>query len=62
MLKAGQDSLLIMASLHSLAADEVKLKHKFGAVPFSIDTLLLAVKTLEMSGKGDGSFVFQFQH
>jgi subfamily B ATP-binding cassette protein HlyB/CyaB len=50
-MDSGLLSLLMMASLHSIAADEAKLRHDFGAAPFSIDTLLLAAKSLGMSAK-----------
>jgi len=50
-MDSGLLSLLMMASLHNIAADEAKLKHEFGAEPFSVDTLLLAAKALGMSAK-----------
>lgn len=50
-MDTGLLSLLIMASLHGIAADEAKLKHAFGDEPFSVEKLLLAAKSLGMSAK-----------
>ena len=50
-MDTGLLCLLMMASLHGIAADEARLKHEFGDEPFSPEKLLLAAKTLGMSAK-----------
>ncbi len=44
-------SLLMMASFHGIAADEMQLRHEFGSEPFQTQTLLLACKRLGLSAK-----------
>ncbi len=44
-------SLLMMASFHGIAADEMQLRHEFGSEPFQTQTLLLACKQLGLSAK-----------
>ena len=44
-------ALLMMASFHGIAADEMQLRHEFGAEPFETQTLLLACKRLGLSAK-----------
>ena len=50
-MDSGLHSLLLMASLHGIAADEARLRHAFGAEPFSAQTLLLAAKSLAMKAR-----------
>jgi ATP-binding cassette, subfamily B, bacterial HlyB/CyaB len=50
-MDSGLGSLLIMAELHGIAAEEAKLKHEFGSEPFSIDKLLLAAQSLDMKAQ-----------
>lgn len=50
-MDTGLLSLLMMANLHGIAADEARLKHEFGHEPFTPDRLLLAAKSLGMSAK-----------
>ncbi|MDR3412582.1 MAG: type I secretion system permease/ATPase [Formivibrio sp.] len=50
-MDSGLSSLLMMASLHGIAADEAKLKHEFGNELFSAEKLLLAAKTLDMKAQ-----------
>lgn len=45
-MDSGLGSLLMIAMLHGIAADEAKLKHEFGNEPLSVDTLLLAAQSL----------------
>jgi subfamily B ATP-binding cassette protein HlyB/CyaB len=47
----GLASLLLMAAFHGIAADEAKLRHEFGAEPFSAEKLLLAAKSLGMKAR-----------
>lgn len=50
-MDTGLFSLLMMASLHGIAADEAKLRHEFGDTPFSAEKLLLAARALGMNAK-----------
>jgi subfamily B ATP-binding cassette protein HlyB/CyaB len=50
-MDSGLGALLMMAGLHGIAADEGKLRHEFGAEPFSSPTLLLAAQSLGMKGQ-----------
>jgi ATP-binding cassette, subfamily B, bacterial HlyB/CyaB len=50
-MDSGLSSLLMIAAFHGIAADEAKLKHEFGAEPFSTDKILLAAKVLGMKAK-----------
>lgn len=50
-MDSGLASLLMMAGLHGIAADEAALKHEFGDQPFSIETVLLAAQSLGMKGR-----------
>ncbi|MFA6499360.1 MAG: type I secretion system permease/ATPase [Desulfurivibrionaceae bacterium] len=47
----GLLSLLMMARHHGIAADEAQLRHEFGQMPFTTDTILLAAKRLGMTAK-----------
>ena len=44
-------ALLMMASFHGIAADDLQLRHEFGANPFDNSTLLLACKRLGLAAK-----------
>ncbi|HPX61716.1 MAG TPA: type I secretion system permease/ATPase [Deltaproteobacteria bacterium] len=48
---SGLASLLMMAALHGIAADEAKLKHELGSDLFTTDKMLLAAKSLGMKAK-----------
>ncbi|WP_293998993.1 cysteine peptidase family C39 domain-containing protein, partial [Sphaerotilus sp.] len=48
---SGLWSLLAMAALHGVAADEPQLRHTFGHRPFDLQTLLLAAKSLGLTAK-----------
>ncbi|MFA7061626.1 MAG: type I secretion system permease/ATPase [Pedobacter sp.] len=50
-MDSGLSSLLMIASFHGIAADEARLKHEFGAEPFSAEKILLAAKSLGMKAK-----------
>lgn len=50
-MDSGLISLLMMANLHGIAADEAKLKHELGDEPFTADKLLLAAKMLGMKAQ-----------
>ena len=50
-MDTGLLSLLTMAGLHGIAADEARLRHEFGDASFSAETLLLAAKSLGMSAR-----------
>ena len=50
-MDSGLGSLLMIAGLHGIAADEAKLKHEFGNEPFSVEKLLLAAQTLGMKAQ-----------
>ncbi|MDR2549918.1 MAG: type I secretion system permease/ATPase [Desulfobulbus sp.] len=50
-MDTGLYSLLMMASLHGIVADEARLRHEFGDAPFTVEQLLLAAKSLGMSAK-----------
>ena len=50
-MDSGLNSLLMMAGLHGIAADEAKLKHELGAEPFSAEKVLLAAQMLEMKAQ-----------
>jgi subfamily B ATP-binding cassette protein HlyB/CyaB len=41
----GLKTLLMMASMHGVAADEAQLRHEFGHELFTIQTVLLAAKS-----------------
>jgi subfamily B ATP-binding cassette protein HlyB/CyaB len=48
-MDSGLSSLLMIAYLHGITADEAKLKHEFGDEPFSVDKLLLASHSISNS-------------
>ncbi|MDC8757864.1 type I secretion system permease/ATPase [Janthinobacterium fluminis] len=48
---SGLLSLLMMASLHGIAADGAQLKHAFGQATFTQQTILLAAKQLGLTAK-----------
>jgi subfamily B ATP-binding cassette protein HlyB/CyaB len=48
---SGLWTLLAMATLHGLAADEPQLRHTFGHRPFDAQTLLLAARSLGLTAK-----------
>ncbi len=50
-MDSGLDALLVMAGLHGIAVDEAKLRHEFGAETFTVEKLLLAVKSLGMKAR-----------
>lgn len=50
-LDSGLASLLIIAGLHGIAADEAKLRHEFGGEPFSAERVLLAAQSLGMKAR-----------
>lgn len=50
-MDSGLSSLLMMAGLHGIAADEARLKHELGAEPFSVEKVLLAAQMLEMKAQ-----------
>jgi subfamily B ATP-binding cassette protein HlyB/CyaB len=50
-LDTGLHSLLMMAGLHGIAADEAQLKHLFGQDPFSTQSVLLAAKHIGIAAK-----------
>ncbi len=50
-MDSGLGSLLMIAGLHGIAADEAKLKHEFGNEPFTVEKLLLAAQTLGMKAQ-----------
>lgn len=50
-MDSGLTSLLTMAALHGVAADEAKLRHEFGHEPFNSQTILLAAKALGLAAK-----------
>jgi subfamily B ATP-binding cassette protein HlyB/CyaB len=50
-IDSGLVSLLMMAGLHGIAADEAQLKHEFGQELFSTQAILLAAKQLKLSAK-----------
>jgi len=50
-MDSGLGSLLMVAGLHGIAADEAKLKHEFGDEPFSVEKLLLAAQALGMKAQ-----------
>ncbi|MDY7574507.1 type I secretion system permease/ATPase [Actimicrobium sp. CCI2.3] len=47
-MDTGLNSLLLIAGLHGIAADEAALQHEFGNEAFSVQTLLLAAKSIGM--------------
>ena len=47
----GLHSLLTIAGLHGIAADEATLKHEFGPEPFGAQAILLAAKSLGMTAR-----------
>jgi subfamily B ATP-binding cassette protein HlyB/CyaB len=47
----GLQTLLLMASLHGVAADAAQLQHQYGSDPFSTQTILLAAKQLGLTAK-----------
>lgn len=51
VMDSGLGSLMMIAMLHGIAADEAKLKHEFGNEPFSVDTVLLAAQSLGMKAQ-----------
>jgi ATP-binding cassette, subfamily B, bacterial HlyB/CyaB len=50
-IDTGLQTLLLMASLHGVAADAAQLQHQYGREPFSTQTILLAAKQLGLSAK-----------
>jgi subfamily B ATP-binding cassette protein HlyB/CyaB len=50
-MDSGLSSLLMIAGLHGIAADEAKLKHEFGSEAFSAQTMLLAAQSLGMKAQ-----------
>lgn len=50
-IDSGLWCLLSMAALHGIAADEVQLRHQFGANRFLSQTVLLAAQSLGMTAK-----------
>ena len=50
-MNTGLLTLMIIAGYHGIAADEAALRHEFGHVPFTDQTILLAAKALGMSAK-----------
>lgn len=48
---SGLTALLIVASMHGVAADAAKLTHQFGTEFFSGDQILLAAKSMGMTAK-----------
>jgi subfamily B ATP-binding cassette protein HlyB/CyaB len=50
-MDSGLSSLLMMAGLHGIAADEAAVQHEFGNAPFSTQMLLLAAQSLGMKGQ-----------
>ncbi|WP_342618388.1 type I secretion system permease/ATPase [Rhodoferax sp. GW822-FHT02A01] len=50
-IDSGLGCLLMMASLHGIAADEAALRHEFGNEPFSALRILLAAKHLGIKGQ-----------
>ena len=52
-LDTGLQSLLMMASLHGIPADEAKLRHEFGQTSglFDTNTILLAAKQLGFTAR-----------
>nr|WP_198980859.1 type I secretion system permease/ATPase [Herbaspirillum sp. ASV7] len=53
--EAGVDSgllcLMMMARLHGVAADAVQLQHRYGRTRFSVQTILLAARSLGMKAR-----------
>jgi ATP-binding cassette, subfamily B, bacterial HlyB/CyaB len=50
-IDTGLQTLLLMASLHGVAADAAQLQHQYGSEPFSTQTILLAAKQLGLTVK-----------
>jgi ATP-binding cassette, subfamily B, bacterial HlyB/CyaB len=50
-IDTGLQTLLLMASLHGVAADAAQLQHQYGSEPFSTQTILLAAKQLGLTAK-----------
>jgi subfamily B ATP-binding cassette protein HlyB/CyaB len=50
-MDSGLSSLLMIAALHGIAADDAKLKHELGDESFSIEKILLAAKSLGMKAQ-----------
>jgi ATP-binding cassette, subfamily B, bacterial HlyB/CyaB len=50
-MDSGLGSLLMIAGLHGIAADEAHLKHEFGSEPFSVEKLLLAAHSIGMKAQ-----------
>ena len=52
-LDTGLRSLLMMAGLHGIPADEAKIRHEFGqtSAVFDTNTILLAAKQLGFTAK-----------
>jgi subfamily B ATP-binding cassette protein HlyB/CyaB len=50
-MDSGLTALVMMAGLHGIVADEAKLRHEFGAEAFTVQTLLLAAKSLGMHAR-----------
>ncbi len=50
-MDTGLGSLLMIAGLHGIAADEAKLKHEFGDEPFTVEKLLLAAQSVGMKAQ-----------
>ena len=47
----GLACLLLLASLHEVAADAEQLQHQFGHAPMDVPTLLLAAQSLQLTAK-----------
>lgn len=50
-MNSGLACLLMMASLHGIAADAAQLLHRFGREQFSVQTILLAAKSLGLKAR-----------
>jgi ATP-binding cassette, subfamily B, bacterial HlyB/CyaB len=50
-IDTGLQTLLLMASLHGVAADAAQLQHQYGSEPFNTQTILLAAKQLGLTAK-----------
>ncbi|MFZ1180333.1 MAG: type I secretion system permease/ATPase [Herbaspirillum sp.] len=47
----GLQCLMLMARLHGIAADAAQLQHQYGREQFSVQTILLAAKTLGLTAR-----------
>ena len=48
---SGLWTLLVMAGIHSVIADEARLSHEFGATAFTVSKILLAAKSIGLTAK-----------